>query len=53
MSITTKKQRQQRRDEAFLLIANGVPLTDAAAGFGDEGWVRVSRIVIRSGKDFD
>ena len=30
MAITTKKQRQQRRDEAFQLIADGVPPTDAA-----------------------
>ena len=41
MAITTKKQRRQRRNEALQLIANGVPLTDVAAGFGDEGWVRV------------
>ena len=30
MAITTKKQRQQRRNEALQLIADGVPPTDAA-----------------------
>ena len=30
MSITTKQQRQQRRNEALKLIADGVPPTDAA-----------------------
>ena len=30
MAITTKKQRQQRREEALQLIADGVPPTDAA-----------------------
>jgi hypothetical protein len=30
MAITTKKQRQQRRNEALKLIADGVPPTDAA-----------------------
>ena len=31
MSITTKQQRQQRRNEALQLIADGVPPTDAAS----------------------
>ena len=31
MAITTKKQRQQRRNEALQLIADGVPPTDAAS----------------------
>ena len=30
MAITTKQQRQQRRNEALKLIADGVPPTDAA-----------------------
>ena len=30
MAITTKQQRQQRRNEALQLIADGVPPTDAA-----------------------
>ena len=30
MAITTKQQRQQHRNEALQLIADGVPLTDAA-----------------------
>ena len=30
MAITTKKQRQQRRNEALQLISSGVPPTDAA-----------------------
>ena len=30
MTITTKQQRQQRRNEALQLIADGVPPTDAA-----------------------
>ena len=30
MAITTNQQRQQRRDEAHQLIADGVPPTDAA-----------------------
>ena len=30
MAITTKKQRQQRRNEALKLISSGVPPTDAA-----------------------
>ena len=30
MAITTKQQRQQRRNEALQLISNGVPPTDAA-----------------------
>ena len=31
MAITTKQQRQQRRNEALQLIADGVPPTDAAS----------------------
>ena len=31
MFITTKQQRQQRRNEALQLIADGVPPTDAAS----------------------
>ena len=31
MAITTKKQRQQRRNGALQLIADGVPPTDAAS----------------------
>ena len=31
MVITTKQQRQQRRNEALQLIADGVPPTDAAS----------------------
>ncbi len=31
MAITTKQQRQQRRNEAPQLIADGVPPTDAAS----------------------
>ena len=31
MAITTKKQRQQRRNEALQLISDGVPPTDAAS----------------------
>ena len=31
MAITTKKQRQQRRNEALQLIADGVPPTDAVS----------------------
>ena len=31
MAITTKKQRQQRRNEALQLISSGVPPTDAAS----------------------
>ena len=31
MAITTNKQRQQRRNEALQLIADGVPPTDAAS----------------------
>ena len=30
MAITTKKQRQQRRNEALQLLSDGVPPTDAA-----------------------
>ena len=30
MAITTRQQRQQRRNEALQLITNGVPPTDAA-----------------------
>ena len=30
MAITTRQQRQQRRNEALQLISNGVPPTDAA-----------------------
>ena len=30
MAITTRQQRQQRRNEALQLIADGVPPTDAA-----------------------
>ena len=30
MAITTKQQRQQRRNEALQLISSGVPPTDAA-----------------------
>ena len=30
MAITTKKQRQQRRNEALQLIADGVPPTDTS-----------------------
>ena len=30
MTITTKQQRQQRRNEALQFIADGVPTTDAA-----------------------
>ncbi len=30
MAMTTKQQRQQRRSEAFQLIGDGVPPTDAA-----------------------
>ena len=31
MSITTKQQRQQRRNDALQLISDGVPPTDAAS----------------------
>ena len=31
MAITTKQQRQQRRNEALQLISSGVPPTDAAS----------------------
>ena len=31
MAITTRAQRQQRRNEALQLIADGVPPTDAAS----------------------
>ena len=31
MAITTKKQRQQRRNEALQLISSGVPPTDVAS----------------------
>ena len=31
MAITTKQQRQQRRNEALQLISDGVPPTDAAS----------------------
>ena len=31
MAITTRQQRQQRRNEALQLISSGVPPTDAAS----------------------
>ena len=31
MAITTRQQRQQRRNEALQLISSGVPSTDAAS----------------------
>ena len=34
MAITTKQQRQQRRNEALQLIADGVPPTDAGDATG-------------------